>query len=399
MLDRAERGLFAPGRPLQRLYPMHEALDAFLFTAGRPTGPAGPHIRDSIDLKRLMMTVVVALVPCVLMAMYNTGLQANLALASGAVVPEGWRAGLIGLLGADGYRAQSVFDCFVHGAVWFLPVMVVTFLAGGFWEVLFAAVRRHEVNEGFLVTGMLFPLILPPTIPLWQVALGISFGVVLGKEVFGGTGYNVLNPALTARAFLFFGYPAHISGEGAWVAADGFSGATLLARAQEGGLAALGGEQAWWDSFLGLIPGSMGETSTLAILIGAAVLIFTGVGSFRIMLSVVLGAAATAALFNLAGSATNPMFAVPLQWHLVLGGLGFGAVFMATDPVTAPASRTGQWIYGAAIGVLTVVVRVLNPAYPEGMMLVILLMNVFSPLIDHYVVKAHLGRRRARHAA
>lgn len=399
LLDRAEHTLFARGRPLERLYPLHEALDAFLFTSGKRTGPSGPHVRDGVDLKRVMMTVVVALVPCVLMAMYNTGLQANLALAFGAAGPEGWRAALIRLLGADGYSAGSWWDCFAHGAAWYLPVVVVTFAAGGLWEVLFAVVRRHEINEGFLVTGMLFPLILPATIPLWQAALGISFGVVLGKEVFGGTGYNIFNPALTARAFLFFGYPAQISGNEVWVAADGFSGATLLARAQAAGLGPLSDDELWWDSFLGLIPGSMGETSTLAILFGAAVLIATGVGSWRIMLSVVLGAAATSTLLNLVGSATNPMFAIPIWWHLVIGGLAFATVFMATDPVSAPASRTGQWIYGFLIGLLAIVVRVLNPAYPEGLLVAILLMNVFSPLIDHYVVKAHIKRRRARHAA
>jgi Na+-transporting NADH:ubiquinone oxidoreductase subunit B len=399
LLDRAEHSLFAPGRPLARLYRMHEALDTFLFTPGYRAGPSGPHIRDNLDLKRVMMTVVVALLPCVLMAMYNTGLQANLALHAGAVGPAGWRAALIELLGAGGYSAESVYDCFVHGAAWYLPVVVVTFAAGGLWEVLFAVVRRHELNEGFLVTGMLFPLILPATIPLWQVALGISFGVVLGKEVFGGTGYNIFNPALTGRAFLFFGYPAQISGDEVWIAADGFSGATLLAKAQEGGLGPLSDEQLWWDSFLGLIPGSMGETSTLAILFGALVLIVTGVGSWRIMLSVLLGAAATSTLLNLVGSASNAMFAIPIWWHLVIGGLAFAGVFMATDPVSAPASRTGQWLYGFLIGLLAIIVRVLNPAYPEGLLVAILLMNVFSPLIDHYVVKAHIRRRRARHAA
>lgn len=398
ILDLGRDRLFAPGMPLHRLYRLHEAVDSFLYTSGARTSGA-PHVRDAVDLKRVMATVVAALLPCVVMAVYNTGYQANLALGAGALGPEGWRAWLIRLLGADGYSPHSVWDCAVHGAAYYLPVVLVTFLVGGLWEILFAAVRDHEVNEGFLVTGMLFPLILPATIPLWQVAVGISFGVVFGKEIFGGTGYNVFNPALTARAFLFFGYPAQISGDRVWIAADGFSGATLLAEAQQGGMGPLGDEQLWWDSFFGLIPGSMGETSTLAVLIGALVLIATGVGSWRIMLAVLIGGALTSTSLNLIGSESNPMFAVPIWWHLVIGGMAFAAVFMATDPVSAPSSRTGQWIYGLLIGVLIIVVRVLNPAYPEGLLVAILLMNVFSALIDHYVVAAHIKRRRrARHA-
>jgi Na+-transporting NADH:ubiquinone oxidoreductase subunit B len=344
-----------------------------------------------------MITVVIALIPCVLMAMYNTGLQANIALEAGAHGPDGWRAWLLEALGAA-YDHESVFDCVAHGAVYYLPVLLVTFVVGLLWEVLFAVVRRHEVTEGFFVTGMLFPLILPATIPLWQVALGISFGVVFGKEVFGGTGYNVFNPALVARAFLFFGYPGQISGDRVWVAADGFSGATLLAQAQQAGMTPLAEGSRFWDAFLGTIPGSMGETSTLAILLGAAVLIVTGVGSWRIMLAVALGGAGAASLLNLIGSATNPMFDVPFWWHFVIGGMAFAAVFMATDPVTAPFTRTAQWIYGALIGALIIVVRVLNPAYPDGLLVAILLMNVFAPLLDHYVVRAHVRRRRARHA-
>ena len=397
LMDYGERTLFARGKRFERLYPLHEALDSFLFTSGKRAPAGGPHIRDNADMKRMMMTVVVALIPCVLMAFYNTGLQANLALAAGAQGPDGFRLWLIELLGATGFDPDSVYDNAVHGGVYYVPVVLVTFAAGGGWEVLFATVRRHEINEGFLVSGMLFPLILPATIPLWQVALGISFGVVFGKEIFGGTGYNVFNPALTARAFLFFGYPAQISGDRVWIAADGFSGATLLAEAQEAGMGPLGNEELWWDSFLGTIPGSMGETSTLGILIGAAVLIVTGVGSWRIMLSVLLGATGITLLLNAVGSETNPMFAIPIWWHLVIGGLAFAAVFMATDPVSAPYSKTGQWIYGALIGALIIVVRVLNPAYPEGLLVAILLMNVFAPLIDHYVVRGHIRRRRARY--
>jgi len=382
---------------LARLYPLHEATESFMFTENTRTSGL-VHLRDAVDVKRVMITVVVALVPTILMAMYNTGLQANRALEMGAVGPHGWREWAIQFLGA-GYSAASVFDCFVHGAVYFLPVFAVTFAVGGFWEILFAVVRKHQINEGFLVTTFLFPLILPATIPLWQVALGITFGIVIGKEVFGGTGYNIFNPALTARAFLFFGYPAQISGDKVWIAADGISGATLLAKAQEGTLTSLGDHSAWLDAFLGFIPGSMGETSTLAILFGAAVLIITGVASWRIMVAVLAGTAATSFLLNAVGSETNPMFAIPFHWHLVIGGFAFATVFMATDPVSAPASKKGQLIYGFLIGVLLIVVRVLNPAYPEGLLVAILLMNVFSPLIDHYVVKAHIRKRRARYAA
>jgi Na+-transporting NADH:ubiquinone oxidoreductase subunit B len=277
----------------------------------------------------------------------------------------------------------------------------VTFAVGGAWEVIFAIVRKHEINEGFLVTGMLFPLILPPTIPLWQVALGISFGTVVGKEIFGGTGMNVLNPALTARAFLFFAYPAEISGDAAWIAAttstDGVSGATWLARTQEAGAAPLA-DLDWWDAFLGFVPGSMGETSALACLLGAVLLIVTQVASWRIMLSVVVGTFLTAWFFNAVGSDTNPAFAVSPGWHFVLGGWAFGTVFMATDPVSAPASDSARYMYGFLIGVLAVLVRVVNPAYPEGMMLSILFMNLFSPVLDHFVVRANIKRRRARYA-
>jgi Na+-transporting NADH:ubiquinone oxidoreductase subunit B len=291
----------------------------------------------------------------------------------------------------------------VHGALYYLPVLLVTFAVGGAWEVLFAVVRKHDVNEGLLVTGMLFPLILPPTIPLWQVALGISFGIVLGKEIFGGTGMNFLNPALTARAFLFFSYPAEISGDKVWIAAgtsaDAFSGATWLSRAAEGGRAAVEQGVTWWDAFIGLIPGSMGETSTLACLAGAALLLITGVGSWRIMGGVAGGTVGMSLVLNAIGSQTNPFFDLPFWWHFVLGGWAFGTVFMATDPVSAAQSNRGRWIYGLFIGVLAVLIRVVNPAYPEGMMLAILLMNVFAATIDHFVVQGNIKRRRARNVA
>jgi len=275
----------------------------------------------------------------------------------------------------------------------------VTLMVGGLWEVLFAAVRNHEINEGFFVTSMLFALTLPPTIPLWQVALGISFGVVIGKEVFGGTGKNFLNPALTGRAFLFFAYPAAMSGDAVWTAVDGFSGATPL------GLAAIGGLQAvteagfgWGQSFIGQLPGSLGETSTLACLLGAAFLIYTKVASWRIMSGCVIGLVVTTLLFSWLGSSTNPMFGMPWYWHLVLGGFAFGTVFMATDPVSAAMTDAGRWIFGILIGFMTALIRVVNPAFPEGVMLAILFANLFAPLIDYFVIQANIRRRRKRHA-
>ena len=282
-------------------------------------------------------------------------------------------------------------------------MLIVTFAAGGACEVLFALVRKHDINEGLLVTGMLFPLILPPTIPLWQVALGIVFGVVIGKEIFGGTGMNILNPALTARAFLFFAYPAQISGDKVWTAADtavdGASGATWLAEAAVMGQSALTEGVSWWDAFVGLVPGSMGETSALGCLIGAVILIASRVGSWRIMLGVFAGSATSSLLLNAIGSETNPLFGVPFWWHIVLGGWAFGAVYMATDPVSASHSNTGKYFYGFLIGLLAILIRVVNPAYPEGMMLAILFMNLFAALIDYFVVQANVKRRRARYAA
>jgi len=334
-----------------------------------------------------------ALFPVIIMALYNTGYQANLAIQSTGVDVEGWRASIITLLGL-GFDPGNILSNLVHGLLWFLPVFIITQIAGGTWEMLFASVRGHEVNEGFLVTGLLFPLIVPPTIPLWQVAVGISFGVVIGNDIFGGTGRNVFNPALTARAFLFFAYPAQISGDAVWTAVDGFSGATALAQAAVGGVDAIG--WSWNDAFLGFIPGSMGETSALACLVGAVWLISQGIGSWRIMLSMTLGMIGMTLVFNLIGSASNPLFAVPWHWHFVLGGYAFAMVFMATDPVSAAMTNTGRWIYGFLIGVLGVLIRVVNPAYPEGWMLAILFMNGIAPLIDYFVVNQNIKRREAR---
>ncbi len=399
LLDKQAK-LFEKGGKLEKLYPLWEANDTFLFTPGEVTKHAS-HARDGLDLKRMMMTVVVALGGCLYMALYNTGYQANLAISKGAAPLATWQTQAMGALGL-GFDPGNVWVCMVHGALYFVPVFIVTFAVGAIWEVVFAVVRKHDVNEGFLVTGFLFPLILPPNIPLWQVALGITFGVVIGKEVFGGTGFNILNPALTARAFLFFAYPAEITGDQVWIAAvtavDGVSGATWLASAVDGGQAVVAQGVTWWDAFVGFIPGSMGETSTLACLAGGLLLIFTGVGSWRIMLSVVLGTIAMTLVLNGVGSSTNPFFDVLFWWHFVLGGWAFGMVYMATDPVSAPVSNKGASIYGFLIGVLAVLIRVVNPAYPEGIMLAILLMNVFAPVIDHFVVRANMKRRKARYA-
>ena len=399
LLDKQARH-FEKGGRFERLYPLWEAQDTFLYTPGEVTRSA-PHVRDALDMKRLMTTVIIALVGCIYMALYNTGYQAHLAIAAGAAPLDVWQTYTMESLGLS-FAPEDWWACLVHGALYFVPVLVVTFAVGGVWEALFASIRGHEINEGFLVTGMLLPLTLPATIPLWQVALGVSFGVVVGKEIFGGTGMNVLNPALTARAFLFFAYPAQMSGDAIWIAAgtapDGVSGATVLALATESGMDGVSGAADVWQAFLGLMPGSMGETSVLACLAGAAVLIATGIGSWRIMLSVVAGTVGTALLLNAVGSTTNPFFGVTPLWHMLAGGWAFGAVYMATDPVSGPSIPGGHYAYGFLIGLLAVLIRVVNPAYPEGMMLAILFMNLFAPLIDYVAVRANVRRRRARHA-
>jgi Na+-transporting NADH:ubiquinone oxidoreductase subunit B len=388
---------FEHGGPFSWLSPLYEAADTALYSPGHVTRTA-PHVRDALDVKRIMGIVVIALVPCMLMAIYNTGYQAQLAIAQGAVPLDDWRTALYLGAGLE-FDYTNPLLCAIHGTLYFLPMLVVAFLAGIGTEVVFAKVRGHEVNEGFFVTGALIPLILPPALPLWQVAVGTVFGVVFGKEIFGGTGMNFLNPALVVRAFLFFAYPADISGDGPWIAADflgidTFSGATWLAQASTtpGAL-----EQAsWTQSFLGLIPGSMGETSALACLLGAVLILGTRVGSWRVVAGVTLGTFAMASLFNWVGSETNPMFAVPFHWHIVLGGWAIGTVYMATDPVTSAFTEVGKWWYGIGIGVLCVLIRVVNPAYPEGMMLAILFMNMMAPLLDHFVVRANVQRRMAR---
>jgi len=383
MIESARR-LVEKGQPMERLFPLYEAIDTFVMTPGTLTRQA-PFVRDAIDLKRAMMFVIYALMPCLVFGIYNTGAQ-MLAVRGvpAAVIPAVW----LGL-----------------GKV--LPLMITVYLAGGFWEVVFAVVRRHEINEGFLVTGMLATLVFPPGMPLWQAAAAVSFGVVVGKEIFGGVGYNILNPALTARAFAFFAYPAQMSGDRVWVAVDGWTQATplaVVAQAPRGSSAVQalhGAGYSFQDAFLGFIPGSIGETSALACLLGLIFLLATGIANWRIIagcLAGLIGTGSVLALFQ--GPDLPAAFSLPPYWHAVLGGFAFGSIFMATDPVSAAATQAGRWIYGILIGVLVVLIRVLNPAYPEGVMLAILLMNLFAPLIDHGVVEYHIRHRKtARRAA
>lgn len=390
MFDQA-RPHFEKGGKLEFFYPLFEAQETFLFvSASRTTG--GAHIRDALDTKRLMSTVIVALLPPLLFGTYNVGYQS---LKAAGQAPEFAR-------------------CVFIGAWHVLPIVVVSYAVGGVWELLFAVIRKHEINEGFLVTGLLFPLTLPPTIPLWQVAVGISFGVVIGKEVFGGTGMNVFNPALVGRAFLFFAYPVQISGDKVWTVTgaqtvDGYSGATpllvganhqfssILEALNRFGGAAGFADYSFANLFLGLRPGSIGETSAVANLIGAAILVITGIGSWTIMAAVVLGGFAATAACNAFARSPASIMALPFHYHLVSGGFLFGAVYMATDPVSGAATAAGKWIYGFLIGVVCIVIRTANPAYPEGMMLAILFMNAFAPLIDYAVIHRHI-RWRARRA-
>ncbi|MDP2424078.1 MAG: NADH:ubiquinone reductase (Na(+)-transporting) subunit B [Bacteroidales bacterium] len=365
---------FQHGGRFGMLHSTFDAFETFLFVPNKTTY-AGSHIRDYVDMKRTMIIVVIALVPALLFGIWNVGFQH-------------FRSTL---------ETVTLWDQFFFGLIKVLPIIVVSYVVGLGIEFTFAQVRKHEINEGFLVSGMLIPLIMPPGIPLWMVAVSTAFAVIIGKEVFGGTGMNLLNPALTARAFLFFAYPAHISGDRVWIAekADAFSGATPLSQAAssiDSGVNEL--TYSFQDMFLGIIPGSIGETSALAILLGAFILVVTGIGSLRIMLSVVAGGVVMGGLLNLWGA--NTYMEIPLHYHLVMGGFAFGTVFMATDPVTATQTNRGKLIYGFLIGVFAVLIRVLNPAYPEGMMLAILLMNVFAPLIDHYVVEGNIKRRFRR---
>jgi Na+-transporting NADH:ubiquinone oxidoreductase subunit B len=395
-LDRQEP-LFTPGGRLEKYHALYEMADTLLFSPADVTR-GSPHVRDALDLKRVMILVVFAAVPCMLIGIWNTGYQANSAQAALDITAlSGWRGATIAMLGA-GIDASSWYDNFVHGLTYFLPIYIVTMAAGGFWEILFAGVRNHEINEGFFVTSLLYVLVLPASIPLWQVALGISFGVVIGKEVFGGTGKNFLNPALVGRAFLYFAYPAQISGDSVWTPVDGFSGATALgASAIDGMSGVFQSGLTWTGAFYGQMQGSIGETSTAACIFGAVVLVYAGIASWRIIAAVFAGLIIPALIFGGADSA-NPMLTMPWHWHIVLGGFAFGAVFMATDPVSAPDTEAGHWIFGFLIGALTYLIRVVNPAFPEGIMLAILFGNIFAPIIDHFVIRANIKRRLRRSA-
>ena len=371
---------FEKGGPLEKFYPLFEATDTFLFTPGKTTKRA-PHVRDAIDLKRVMVFVVLALIPATIMGIYNTGYQIELARN----------------------LSHSFWGCVSAGAWKVVPLILITYAAGGIWEVVFATARKHEIDEGFLVTRILYALTLPPTMPLWQAAIGISFGVVFGKEIFGGTGMNVFNPALVARAFVFFSYPAQMSGSNVWVAVDGYTRATPLAvaAATSKGQSVIqhlsDAGYTFNNMFTGLIPGSIGETSTLACVLGMVFLLLTRVANWRNVAGCVVGILGMTGIFYLLkGPSQLAFFALPPHWHLVMGGFAFGAVFMATDPVSSSATNTGRWIYGILICVITALIRVVNPAYPEGMMLAILLMNAFAPLIDHYVVENHIKNRNKR---
>ena len=384
---------FQEGGKLERWYALYEVFDTFLYSPDDVTRTTA-HVRDGVDLKRIMITVWLAAFPAMFYGMYNLGFQANTILATGDGAIGDWHGPLVGLLA--GNDPGSLWDCFWFGAAYFLPIYITTFLVGIAWEVLFAIKRGHEVNEGFFVTSILFALTCPPDIPLWQVAMGISFGVVIGKEVFGGTGKNFLNPALTGRAFLFFAYPAQMSGDAVWTAVDGYTGATALSVVASEGMEALRQGMAWSDAFLGRMQGSIGETSTAAVLLGGLLMLYTRVAAWRIVAGVMLGMVVLSTLLNVVGSDSNPAFAMPWHWHLVTGGFAFGMVFMATDPVSAAMTNTGKWWFGILIGVMAVLIRVVNPAFPEGMMLAILFANLFAPLIDHFVVQSNIKRRIAR---
>jgi len=388
------------GGRFQAFGSLYEAIDTLAFSPGFQTRTTS-HVRDGLDYKRMMFFVVNALVPALLVGVWNVGYQAFTAIDAGAAPLGDWQNAAFQMLGGQ-YDPTNFLWCLLFGLLYFAPIFLVVHVVGLGIEIVTAQIRGHEVSEGFLVTGMLLPLILPPTIPLWQVAVGTAFGLIIGKEVFGGTGMNFLNPALVCRAFLFFAYPAQLSGDAPWIAADhlgvdGFTGATLLAQAavHDGVLFT----HNWFAAFWGGIPGSLGETSAAASLMGAGILIGTGVGSWRTMAGTALGTIVIASLLNFIGSDTNPMFGVPWWWHMVLGGWAIGTVFMTTDPVSSAYTDKGRWVYGFGIGAMCIVIRCINPAYPEGMMLAILFMNMFAPLIDHYVVRANIQRRLARSGA
>jgi Na+-transporting NADH:ubiquinone oxidoreductase subunit B len=388
---------FEAGGKHEKWYALYEAAATIFYTPGK-VNKTGTHVKDSIDLKRIMIFVWMATFPAMFYGMYNIGHQAHDAiLMAGATIPDMWQTALFVALGGQiGLESTSAIAMFLYGACCFIPIYATVFVVGAFWEVLFSSVRKHEINEGFFVTSVLFSLTLPATIPLWQAALGITFGIVVAKEIFGGTGRNFLNPALSGRAFLYFAYPAQISGDAIWTAADGYSGATWLGKAAQGTVTDWSLNADWWDAFFGNIQGSVGEVSTLALILGGLFIIYMRIASWRIVLGVLLGGVAFSTLLNLIGSDTNFMFAMPWYWHLVTGGFAFGMFFMATDPVSASFTNTGKWAYGFLIGLMCVLIRVLNPAFPEGMMLAILFANLWAPLFDYFVAQSNIKRRIAR---
>ena len=395
------RNLFDKSKPLfegkgrfARFFPLFDVFENLFYSSERKTSGL-THVRDGSDIQRVMVVVWLATFPTMFFGMYNIGYQALAALEAinlaGAEHIKDWHWPLVQLF--SGLDPNSILDCIAYGAIYFIPIYLVTFFVGIAWEMVFAVVRQHEISEGAFVTTVLFALSCPPDAPLWQVALGISVGLVIGKEIFGGTGKNFLNPALTGRAFLYFAYPASWSGDRSWVAVDGYTAATMLGISAQDGYANMPDAFTWSNAFFGLVPGSIGETSTVAILVGLAILLFTKIASYRIVGGVILGTIVTSYLFNLIGSDTNPMFQMPFWWHMVMGGYAFGLVFMATEPVSGSHTNTGRWIYGFVIGFMVIMIRVLNPAYPEGMMLAILFGNLLSPLIDHFVVSRNISYR------
>ena len=390
---------FMHGGAQAKWFPIYDAIENFIFSStNKTTNPI--HVRDSIDIQRIMVIVWLAAFPAMFFGMYNIGNQTlDYLTLVGSANTNDWHHVLINLVG---YSNDSFITKMWIGAVYFVPIYAVTFAVGILWEILFAVVRKHEINEGLFVSSILFALSCPPDLPLWQAAMGITFGIVIGKEVFGGTGKNFLNPALTGRAFLYFAYPSQLSGDKVWIAGlsdtgitpEGFSGATPLGYAAEDGLQGLSDNFSWFDALIGNIPGSVGETSVIAIGIAAVILLATGIASYRIILGTFIGMIVMSSILNIVGSDTNPMFQVPWYWHFVIGSFAFGLVFMATEPVSGSGTNAGRWIYGALIGVTVVLIRVVNPAFPEGMMLAILFANLFAPVIDHMVVSNNIAKRK-----
>ena len=388
---------FSPGGKREKYFPLYDVFEnLFFLSKNKTTNPI--HVRDAIDIQRVMAIVWISTFPAIFFGMYNIGSQSleYLSLINSQNTGD-WHHYLISPVG---YNPDNFINKFWFGAMYFMPIYAVTFIVGFAWEMLFAIIRKHEINEGFFVSSVLFALSCPPDIPLWQAALGITFGIVIGKEIFGGTGKNFLNPALTGRAFLYFAYPSQLSGDKVWVSGitdngivpNGYSGATPLGLAAENGVIGIEERYTWSQSFFGGIPGSVGETSLIAIALGAMILLITRIASYRIILGTLLGMFVMSSIFNQIDS-DNPMFSIPFYWHLVIGSFAFGLVFMATEPVSGSATNTGRWIYGFVIGVTVILIRVINPAFPEGMMLAILFGNLLAPVIDHLVVSSNIKKR------